>query len=147
MKILVTLTILLVSASTYAQLGNLTPEDEKAIRKLMAQQEAAWNEGDIDTFMEGYWNSENLVFVGGSGTSYGWEATRQGYHKRYPDRKTMGILSFTIIQMDRLGDNHARVLGRFHLSRSVGDASGTFTLLFYRFQTGWKIISDHTSSE
>ncbi len=146
MKILLNaILILFCAVSSQAQVGQLNSNDEEAIRTLMKDQESAWNEGDIDRFMEGYWNSDKLVFVGGSGATYGWEETRVGYHKRYPDRTAMGELTFTILQMDALGSSHARVLGKYHLKRTIGDASGTFTLLFYHFPDGWKIISDHTS--
>ena len=146
MKILVSTIFILFSCATAdAQVSLLGSADAEAIRSLMKDQEEAWNEGDIDRFMDGYWKSEKLVFVGGSGATYGWEETRKGYHQRYPDLETMGELTFTILQMDALGDEHARVLGKFHLKRAIGDASGTFTLLFYHFPDGWKIISDHTS--
>jgi len=137
---------LAASLQAAAQVTSLNSADSVSIVTLMKDQEDAWNKGDIDEFMEGYWKSDNLVFVGGSGAAYGWETTRKGYHRRYPDRETMGELTFTILQMDALGADHARILGKFHLKRAMGDANGTFTLLFFRFPDGWKIISDHTSS-
>lgn len=146
MKAYLILLLVWLPLTASAQTGKLTGADEEAIIQLLADQQDSWNEGNIDAFMVGYWKSDSLVFVGGSGAVYGWKNTLKGYHQRYPDRTAMGMLTFEILQMDALGLNHARILGRYHLKRTIGDASGTFTLIFYRFPDGWKIISDHTSA-
>jgi hypothetical protein len=39
-------------------------QDQQAIRKVLDDQTAAWNRGDIPTFMTGYWNSDKTEFVG-----------------------------------------------------------------------------------
>ena len=33
-----------------------SPQNELAIRKVMADQVAAWNRGSVDDFMKGYWD-------------------------------------------------------------------------------------------
>ena len=72
-----------------------SPSDESQIRAVLDMQTAAWNRGDIDTFMTGYWNSEQTEFVGASGIARGWQAVLDRYHQHYPDRKSMGTLSFS----------------------------------------------------
>ena len=140
-------TILIFTATAIlAQTSALSEDDQNAIRELLASQQENWNSGDIDAFMEGYWKSEKLAFVGSGGVIYGWKPTLDGYHMRYPDKTAMGILTFDILELTGLGNSHARLLGTFHLKRTIGDLSGTFTLLLYKFPDGWKIISDHTSS-
>jgi ketosteroid isomerase-like protein len=97
-----------------------------SIRKVLADQVAAWNRGDIDTFMLGYDNSPKTAFIGKT-VQHGWEEVRRNYHERYPTPEAMG---------------------KFHLARTAqggGDASGVFTLLFHRTPAGWRIIQDHTS--
>ena len=123
----------------------LSQEDTNALKSVMAMQEAAWNTGDIDAFMEGYWKSDSLLFIGGSGLTYGWQATYDRYKRVYPDRQAMGTLTFTILDIRALGSKHARLIGKFHLKREIGDLEGYFTLLWEKFEGKWLIISDHTS--
>ena len=111
----------------------------------MAMQESSWNEGDIDTFMEGYWKSDSLLFIGSSGPIYGWNATMERYKRVYSDREKMGKLTFNILEIRSLGDAHARLIGKFHLERTVGDLEGYFTLIWVKTEGKWLIISDHTS--
>ena len=116
-----------------------------AIRKLMAEQETAWNQGNIPTFMEGYWKNDSLLFVGKNGPTYGWQKTLDNYKKGYPDTATMGQLHFDLLQLKPLSSDYYFVLGKWHLQRTKGDVGGAFTLLFRRFKDGWKIIADHSS--
>jgi uncharacterized protein (TIGR02246 family) len=135
------LTVLLLAASCLAQ----DPAD--TIRKVLDDQVAAWNRGDIDAFMTGYDNSPNTAFVGSS-IQRGWENVRKNYHERYPSAQKMGKLDFSGIEIHLLGGEYANVLGKFHLARTKeggGDASGVFTLLFHKTPAGWRIIQDHTS--
>jgi uncharacterized protein (TIGR02246 family) len=122
-----------------------SPETE--IHKVLDDQVAAWNKGDIDTFMAGYENSPATTFVGTS-VQRGWETVRRNYHERYPNRDKMGTLDFSGLEIKMLGNDYATVLGRFHLKRNAaggGDANGVFTLLFQKTKAGWRVIQDHTS--
>lgn len=121
------------------------PKEEAAIRQLLAIQEAAWNRGDIPTFMQGYWKNDSLLFVGKNGPTYGWQQTLDNYQKSYPDTATMGQLHFDLLQLKPLSPNYYFVLGKWQLTRSKGNVGGAFTLLFRRFKDGWKIIADHSS--
>ncbi len=129
-----------LSLSSHAQSA-----DEKAIRGIMAEQILQWNKGDIDHFMGGYWENDSLMFVGRNGVTYGYANTMANYHRNYPDQAHMGILSFDILHVNRLSADHYFVVGKFHLKRTVGDASGHFTLLFRKMKGKWKIIADHSS--
>jgi ketosteroid isomerase-like protein len=119
--------------------------DESAIRKLLAQQTAAWNRGDVDSFMKGYWENDSLMFIGKSGVTYGWYNTLKNYKKGYPDTASMGQLSFTLIQVKKLSPKYYHVTGKWFLKRSVGDIGGHYTLLFEKISGQWVIISDHSS--
>ena len=120
-------------------------QDKQAIIKLMNDQQTAWNKGDIDGFMTGYWKSDSLVFVGKTVPVYGWQGTIARYRKTYPDKATMGQLNFTIIKLDVLDPNNAFMLGGWHLKRDAGDVGGYFTLWFKKIDGEWKIVCDHTS--
>ena len=120
-------------------------KDETAIRKLMDEQSAAWNRGDIDGFMKGYWENDSLMFIGKSGVTYGWNNTLKNYKKGYPDTAAMGKLTFTLIQVKRLSKKYYHVTGKWYLKRSIGDIGGHYTLLFQKIDGHWVIISDHSS--
>jgi len=121
------------------------PKDEQAVRAVLQLQTTAWNQGNIDAFMQSYWKSDSLLFVGKTGPTYGWQNTLEGYKKRYPDTTAMGKLQFTLLELKPLGTEYYFVLGKFHLQRTIGNLSGIFTLLFKKLHGQWVIISDHTS--
>lgn len=120
---------------------------EAAIRQVLDDQTAAWNRGDIPTFMSGYDKSESTTFVGKTVTK-GHAEVLQRYLKNYPTRDKMGTLQFSEIEVRMLGADYASVIGKFHLERTAeggGEAAGIFTLVFHKTPQGWKIIIDHTS--
>src|SRR5574339_656657 len=80
--------------------------DETEIRNLLARQTVAWNRGDVDAFMVGYWENDSLMFVGSSGITYGYKNTLANYKKRYPDTVAMGQLTFTLIDVKKLSGEY-----------------------------------------
>lgn len=131
---------LVYSISIQAQSKN-----EKVILEILKEQNNAWNRGDIDGFMTGYWKNDSLMFIGKSGVTYGWTNTLNNYKKGYPDTAAMGKLTFTLIQVKRLSAKYYHVTGKWFLKRSVGDVEGHYTLLFRKIRGRWVIISDHSS--
>jgi ketosteroid isomerase-like protein len=120
-------------------------KDELEIRAVMDKQIKAWNSGDIDAFMTTYWKNDSLLFVGSKGPIYGWQTTLESYKKSYPDTAAMGKLNFEILQIKSLSFNYSFILGKWHLSRTIGNAGGYFTLLFRKIKRQWVIVADHTS--
>lgn len=118
-----------------------------AVRTLLADQAAAWNRGDIDAFMQGYWRSEQLTFSSGGKTQRGFDATLQRYRDRYPTRAAMGTLAFSELETRLLPPDAMLVLGRWHLDRGEDSVGGNFSLVLQRLDGTWKIIHDHTSVE
>jgi hypothetical protein len=121
-------------------------EAKNAISAVMADQEAAWNAGDIVRFMTGYWQSDSLRFIGRSGLTTGWQATLDGYKKSYPGKEGMGTLRFEILSTEMLNESAALVIGKYFLVRNQKEESGIFSLTWKKQREGWKIIADHTSS-
>ena len=120
--------------------------EESAIREVLARQNKHWNDGNIEAFMEDYWKSDSLMFIGKNGVVYGWQATKDRYFRNYPDRKTMGQLAFDIKKVDLHSPTTAWVLGSWKLTRpEVGDIGGYFTLIFKKIDGKWLVVSDHTS--
>ena len=121
--------------------------DDSAIRAVLDTQQAAWNRGDVEAFMAGYWNSPELTFAGASGITRGWQPVMARYRKSYPDSAAMGQLDFSLVEIHLFGKDAALVLGRWHLKRVNDEPAGVFTLVFQRFPEGWRIIHDHTSAD
>ena len=124
---------------------NITPQDELAIRGVLNKQVKCWNEGNIECFMEGYWQSEQLTFIGKSGVKRGWTTTLNNYKTSYPNRKVMGMLNFDLLKINHLADNHWLVIGKWNIERSQDNVGGFFSLIFNKIDEKWVIISDHSS--
>lgn len=137
-KLLLSGILILCSCSIFAQ-------NREAIIKVLETQRQAWNRGDIDGFMQGYWKSDSLVFVGKTPPVYGWQSTLDHYKKSYPNKAAMGQLTFDIIQVKILDDNNAFMLGGWHLKRDKDTPGGYFTLWFRKINWEWKVVCDHTS--
>lgn len=125
----------------------LASEAVKDVTDVLIQQQHAWNRGDIPAFMNGYWQSDQLRFASGNSITYGWQPTLRRYQERYQNKALMGSLKFDIRDVQKLSDKHAVVFGHWQLTREHDQPQGLFTLIFQKFPDGWKIISDHTSSE
>ena len=116
------------------------------IRAVMVAQEAAWNRGDIDAFMNGYAHSRATVFVSGDMVTRGWQTVRDRYKKKYSRAEQMGQLKFSDLEFTLLGNNAAVVLGRWELQRKGDHPRGRFTLIFRSMPEVWRIVHDHTSA-
>ncbi len=145
MKFLCLLSLLPIFAfASVAQSDGQKTRIEAEIRAVMNEQTAAWNRGDIEGFMQGYWNSEKLVFVS-SNVTRGWKPTLERYKKSYDSRAKMGTLTFSDLEINVLSKDAAVVLGSWALTRENDNPKGKFTLIFRRFKDGWRIVHDHTS--
>jgi hypothetical protein len=118
---------------------------EKEIISILKIQDEAWNMGNINGFMETYLKSDSLMFIGKSGVTYGWQNTLNNYKKGYPDTTAMGKLHFTLIDIKKLSRKYYHVVGKWHLTRSIGNLEGHFTLLIQKIKGKWYIIADHSS--
>lgn len=116
-----------------------------AIQQVMDQQQADWNRGDIDGFMQGYWASDSLRFIGKRGITFGWQSTLDNYKKSYPGNEAMGRLQFTNLKMETLSDSSAYVIGKWELFRTTDTLSGHYSLLWKNINGRWMIVADHSS--
>ncbi|HVE60294.1 MAG TPA: DUF4440 domain-containing protein [Chitinophagaceae bacterium] len=140
MQKLIILFCLICSASVNAQ-----SKEEAEIKKLLTTQIQAWNRGDKEAFMQTYWKSDSLMFIGKSGVVRGWQKTLENYKKGYPDTAAMGKLSFDILEIKPIAKDYFFVVGKWMLTRSIGDVSGHYTLLLRKINGEWKIVADHSS--
>jgi len=118
------------------------------VRALLDAQVSAWNRGDLEAFMAGYWRSPELVFCSGATVTKGWEATLERYRKRYQaEGREMGRLTFDAIDVMALGEDAAFARGAYRLRlRDGSEPNGLFTLVLRRFPDGFRIVHDHTSA-
>lgn len=119
------------------------PSDE--ITLVLKNQEKAWNLGDIDAYMDGYWQSDKIRFVSGNKLRYGWSNILETYKKNYPNKAALGELTFTIKEIKMLSNYAALVVGQWQLLREKDKPNGVFTLLFEKIDDKWVITHDHTS--
>jgi ketosteroid isomerase-like protein len=126
-------------------IGFSQSKEEKLIRQLLQEQTKSWNKGDIEGFMQTYWKSDSLMFIGKSGVKWGWKTTLENYKKGYPDTTAMGQLSFNILQVKKLSSEYYYVVGKWMLKRSIGDLSGHYDLLLRKIKSKWVIVADHSS--
>lgn len=120
-------------------------QDETEILNLLSEQTKSWNKGDLEGFMQTYWKSDSLMFIGKNGVKWGWKATLDNYKKGYPDTAAMGQLSFDIIQVKELSAEYYFVVGKWMLKRTIGDLSGHYNLLMRKLNGKWVIVADHSS--
>ena len=116
-----------------------------AVESILRAQEDAWNQGDVDAFMEHYWKSDDLTFSSGGAMTRGWAATLNRYRERYPTPEQMGRLTLSGLEITPLGDSAALVLGQWNLDRESEPVSGIFSLVIRKFDDRWQIVHDHTS--
>jgi len=118
--------------------------DEAAIRATIEASQIAWNNGDLEAFMESYWKSDSLQFFSKRGQNKGWQATLDGYKLEYSDRALMGTLHFDILSVSPLADGVYVVLGKYNVTRVGNSLEGAFTLLFKKKEGKWVAVYDHT---
>lgn len=157
--LLSTLTLPMMTACSFerqAQKGASEPDDDpgdapEEIKQMLRSSAVSWNQGDLDGFLDDYWNSEELTFSGPGGVTRGWEEVRSRYEQSYwAPGAVRDSLSFEDLEVFPLGANHALALGRYvlHALGQGGGVSSTgyFSLVLRRTQEGWKIMHDHTSA-
>ncbi|HEV7332036.1 MAG TPA: DUF4440 domain-containing protein [Flavisolibacter sp.] len=138
-KVLLALFLFTASAAA-AQNG-----EEGEIKNLLHTQTEAWNRGDLEGFMQTYWKSDSLMFIGKNGIKWGWQETLANYKRSYPDTAAMGKLSFDILVVKKLSPDYYYVVGKWMLKRTIGDLSGHYNLLLRKIKGQWVIVADHSS--
>ena len=134
------------STSAFAEPPADRDEVIAQIQDVLRTQQEAWNRGDVEEFMNGYWHSEDTVFVSGDDVTRGWQQVLDRYKRTYSDRTKMGALTFSELQITPLSSDSAVALGRWSLQRKNDQPHGRFTLILRKLPQGWKIVHDHTSA-
>lgn len=115
--------------------------------KVLLTQQAAWNKGDIDAFVQTYKNSPDTLMVTHQ-ISHGFAGLVEEYRRDYPSKAAMGTLTFSELEARPLDASFAIVVGKYHLERGKkegGNAEGVFSVVLEKTDKGWKIVLDHTT--
>ncbi|RNC92170.1 MAG: nuclear transport factor 2 family protein [Allomuricauda sp.] len=131
----------LISVTVFGQQDPLE-QDSEAITAMLNAQKEAWNNYDIDSFMDGYWKSDDLTFYGSGGVIKGWEATLERYKKSYPSKEHFGTLNFVFNEIAPVSEETYYVMGEYYLTRPVGNTNGIFMLVVKKIDGAWKVIAD-----
>ncbi|KFZ35960.1 hypothetical protein HR45_19110 [Shewanella mangrovi] len=119
------------------------PDDD--IHALLNAQQQAWNRGDLEGYMAGYWHDPSLSFVSGGKLVYGWEKMRDAYRQHYGSSRTMGKLTLKLGHIHMLSNYSAMVTGGWQLTTDAKSSAGVFTLLVEKHGDLWFIVHDHSS--
>lgn len=141
-------TLLVACALTPAVADDAKPAKDagEAVRKVLDDQVAAWNKGDLDGFMTGYWDSPDLFFISGGKSLKGFKALKERYETNYRgEGKEMGKLKFSELHVEPLSPTAAFVRGKWEVTTAKETVGGWYTLVFRETGGGWKITHDHTS--
>lgn len=149
-KIVIAVFLVVLSAcqcNHQAQDSVVSDVPDEVKQNILAQMEASrqcWNKGDFEGYMQVYWQSDSLLFMGINKVTHGWEQTLRNYKKGYPNAASIGELKYTFNHFNLLANNCVLVIGKYHLTRELGNAEGYFSLLWKNIDGEWKIIMDHT---
>lgn len=136
--------LFLLSTAIYAQ--SIPGKVRSEIFKALEDQRVAWNNGDLEDYMNGYWKSDSLRFIGKNGVQYGWNATLENYWKSYPTKEAMGELTFEVISLEGTGESTAFMIGKWKLDYpDRPSVEGHFTLLYRKINDKWLVVADHSS--
>ena len=143
-NVLISMLFILFCYSCSKKLASRTDQCETLYGIMMKQQDA-WNKGDVDAFMQGYWESDSLQFIGKSGITLGYQSTLENYKRSYPNQDAMGRLVFNNIDCDKLSDDHHYIVGKWMLYRTNDTLQGHYSLLWKNINGRWVIVRDHSS--
>ena len=137
--------VILICLTGFSFAQNIKNADRDAILKVLEDQRIAWNSGDIEGYMQGYWKSDSLRFVGKNGVRYGWNETLSSYKKGYPTKTEMGSLTFNVISLEPFSETSAFMIGKWSIARAENSVSGHFMLIWKKIAGKWLITADHSS--
>ena len=139
---------LLVFITACASSPSRAEDPAAEVRAVWNAQVEAWNRGDLDAFMTGYWNSPDLVFFSNKTETRGWQQTLDRYRATYKaEGRQMGTLDFPRLEFKVLGPDTVLARGQWRLKMPDGkESTGMTSVTFLKLPEGWRIVHDHSSS-
>jgi beta-aspartyl-peptidase (threonine type) len=141
-------TALLLLISACASSPSRAGDPAAEVRAVWNAQVEAWNRGDLDSFMTGYWNSPDVVFFSNKAETRGWQQTLERYRATYKaEGRQMGMLDFPKLEFKVLGPEAVLARGQWRLKMPDGkESTGMTSVTFQKLPEGWRIVHDHSSS-
>lgn len=112
----------------------------EVVKSTVMAQAAAWNDGDLAGFMNGFWNDPGFVFIAGSTVTRGWQETYNRYRDSYGESGDLGRLQYSDLDAKMLAPESASVVGRYAFTRGPASSSGALTLVLRRFEGAWRVV-------
>lgn len=138
----------LISACRIEIQGEDHANVQTVVERMLEESAGAWNEGDLEGFMDDYVASDNTTYIGGGGLLIGYERIRARYAPLFEPGAARDSLRFEDVRVRRLAAVEAIATARWILHRDgTVTGSGPFTLVLRHTSAGWKIIHDHSSSD
>ena len=121
-------------------------KNKVAIREVFEAGCAAWNRGDVDSYLASYWDSDKTLWVSNGTLTRGRKAIVTAYKSRFSTPQQMGKLTLTELEIDVLTTTDATVFGRWMLVLEDKVAEGFFTVQLRKIEGIWLFVSDHSST-
>ena len=124
-----------LAAIALAQTGST--DQKTAILTVFKQQEMDWNQGNLEAFTGAFKKTPDILFVGPD-LYHGYSNVLENFRHNFPNRESMGTLSFSQEEVQPLDQHFATATAHFHLQRSEkagGDADGYFMVVLHRLRT------------
>ena len=119
---------------------------EFAIRKVFEDGCAAWNRGDLDSYLASYYDSDQIIWISGGSLRRGKAAIVTAYKTRFSNPHQIGKLTLAELEVDILSTSDAFAFGRWMLDVENKSTEGFFTVLLRKIEDDWLFVSDHSST-
>jgi uncharacterized protein (TIGR02246 family) len=119
---------------------------EEHIRARFEEGTEAWNRGDLDAYLAGYWDSEETRWISRGTIIRGVDAIRAAYKSLFDSPEKMGKFEVTDWEIEVLTDGDALVVGKWSHSAGPLVRQGVFTVHMKKLQEEWVVVTDHTSA-
>lgn len=135
--------IILFYACTSKNCKDKTEYPKQDVLNVLSLQFEAWNNANLEKFMEGYEKSDSIQFITKNGRVWGWNNIYEKYKKTYFDKNSMGTLTFENMDVKFLSNNTAQVYGNWKVQNDIV-FGGVFSVFLRKKNEQWRIFIDHT---
>ncbi|NUM30936.1 MAG: hypothetical protein HUU47_01275 [Bacteroidetes bacterium] len=135
--------IILVLGNCNKVCNNDFSKEKAKVINVLEKQAKSWNEGNLEKFMNGYEKNDSTQFITQKGRVWGWNNIFKKYKKHYTDKKKMGKLNFSEIDVRFLNKNIAQAYGKWQVQTDTAFGS-VFSVFLRKNKNNWLIFIDHT---
>ena len=115
------------------------------VRKAFDAWGEAWNNGDIDGYLEGYFDSPETRVTYNTKVIRGKQVLVDMNKSHFASPEAMGKLSTTHFEVEPIGEMDAVVFGKMKREGGASPVDAVFTAHVRKIEGEWRIISEHGS--